>query len=790
MNSTQSLLTTRARLFLFLTCFALVVCGSLVARAGTLEPAPSLLETAKVIASPGVAHTDRLTDRLTALDGDYWRTNISAAFNNPNGSITWDLGKEVEIRSGYLQGDNNDLHLFTISSDNVNFRPLWNAPTIDSPGMRDRTTQSLNGRGRYIKLQARGGDRSYALTEVRFSSDSNADLGAQLKRAKGTPVEEQLQDRLVWFGLVAALCIIFSKRDQPLIIKLGLIAGTIAMGAWCMQAVLDLYPVGQREISLMRAVVAALAGVAVLREALAPREHAADTRVIRGTLAFTAIVASLTFVNLLHPQFWDHRNNESSVVHNFDMRVYYPIAKYFKELHFNGLYRASVAAYVDDTGSSLDSLNQVEIRNLDTHQMERVRDIHDKINAVRAKFSPERWKTFLVDMRYFRETMGPGDYLGSMHDHGGNATPVWFAIARILFYFTKANNIVLILGALLDPLLLGIMFYAVKRTFGWRTMLVAITLFGANDFHMFGSNWVGATLRHDWMAYIGLGICALAAKRWSWGGAMLAMASLIRAFPALTLVTFLFPALAWVYAFHQDEKRWPKWADIVDAQSPVIKVAKAAAITVGVAVVVSSVMLGPSSWPEWLHKVRLLERDAHTNHESLRMFLSFDPTLVLQALTGPEPPTDWGSVNRNWANNQPIYVALVAAAFIAVFVAVQHRKLHQAAVLGIILIPLVFSPANYYCHVFFLLCLLASEREYSTSGKLRLHPVPKRDAWIWATLLGLCVAQYRTVEPFVRDLGLHFLMSATFMLLSFVVILVLLLKFPPRRRVENDAEPE
>ena len=156
-----------------------------------------------------------------------------------------------------------------------------------------------------------------------------------------------------------------------------------------------------------------------------------------------------------------------------------------------------------------------------------------------------------------------------MHDHGGNATPVWFVIARILFYFTHANNTVLILGALLDPLLLGLMFYAIKRTFGWRTMLVAITLFGANDFHMFGSNWVGATLRHDWMAYIGLGVCALAVKRWTLGGVLLAMASLIRAFPAFTLITFTFPAMGWAYAFYQDQKRLPKWAEIRAAQEPV-----------------------------------------------------------------------------------------------------------------------------------------------------------------------------------------------------------------------------
>ncbi len=784
--SLNSFVLTRCGTFglrlIWMVAFALVLCGTWLARAGAPEPASSLLEGAKVIDSSGVTHVDRLIDRVVAPAGDYWRTDISAPFSNPNGAITWDLGQEVEIHSAYLQGDNNDTHLLSISSDNKTYRPLWTAPVVDSPGMRDRSSRSLNAKGRYVRLQARGGDRMYALTEVRLSSDPSADLGSQLTTKKGTPVEEQLQDRIVWFGIISCLCILFARRGQKLWVTLGLAAIAALATAWCVQAVLDIWPVGQREISLMRATAAAIALVAVLREALAPRRQAADTRVIRGALTISATLAVLTFVNLLNPQFWDHKNNHKSVVHNFDMRVYYPIAKYFRELQFDGLYEASVAAYVDDVpGANLDSLNNIEIRDLNTHHMVKVRNIHDKINAVRQRFTPERWQSFVEDMRYFRETMGRGDYFGSMHDHGGNATPVWFVIARFLFYFTTANNTVLILGALLDPLLLGLMFYAIKRTFGWRTMLVAITLFGANDFHMFGSNWVGATLRHDWMAYIGLGVCALGARRWTWAGVLLAMASLIRAFPAFTLITLTFPALGWLYSFYDERKRLPRWSEIREAQGPTLKVAKSAAITVVSAVVAAAIVLGPMSWPRWWHKVNLLERDAHTNHESLRMFLSFDPTLVLRSLTGTDVPVDWSNVNRNWQIHQPIFVLLVALGVLAVFAAARTRKLHQAATLGLILIPLILSPANYYCHVFFLLCLVAIERERGSTGKLRLHPVSKRDAWIWATLLGLCVAQYRTVEPFVRDLGLHFLMSATFMLLSFAVILALLLHKKRRR---------
>ena len=86
----------------------------------------------------------------------------------------------------------------------------------------------------------------------------------------------------------------------------------------------------------------------------------------------------------------------------------------------------------------------------------------------------------------------------------------------------------------------------------------------------------------------------------------------------------------------------------------------------------------------------------------------------------------------------------------------------------------------------FLLSLVVIARERNAAGKLRIHPVSKRDGWIWAILLGLCVAQYRTV--LVNDLGLHFLMSGTFMLAAYAAILVLLLRKRRPRQTEIDED--
>src|SRR5690606_22890561 len=147
------------------------------------------------------------------------------------------------------------------------------------------------------------------------------------------------------------------------------------------------------------------------------------------------------------------------------------------------------------------------------------------------------------DARYFRDTMGEGDYLHYMLDFGGNATPVWIGMARLLFGTLDASTSSFLITGLLDPLLFLVTFLAIWRCFGFRTMAVVMVVFGANDFIMYGTNWGGATLRHDWLMYIGLGACALRRERWALGGFFLALSTMIRAFPILTLVAATFPAL-------------------------------------------------------------------------------------------------------------------------------------------------------------------------------------------------------------------------------------------------------
>src|SRR4029079_12185321 len=204
-------------------------------------------------------------------------------------------------------------------------------------------------------------------------------------------------------------------------------------------------------------------------------------------------------------QFWDAAKGRHSLVHTFDMRHYFPLAKYFRELHFDGLYAAQAAAYVDlHPGTTVNDLQRTKFRDLRDSEMRPARDMADHIADVKARFSPERWELFKKDSKYFLDTMGAGDYLGGMVDHGGNATPVWILGGYALFAHTDASELSLTLGGLIDPLLVLTLFFFVWRCFGLRVMLYVVILFGATDFYQFGSNLVGSTLRQDWLVAAGL----------------------------------------------------------------------------------------------------------------------------------------------------------------------------------------------------------------------------------------------------------------------------------------------
>jgi hypothetical protein len=717
-----------------------------------------LLKGKKPDQSVGFQRPHVLTDGAAAKAGDPWNSQLSSTFG-PGGSARWDLGEVRTLRSAYVQGDNNDEYVISVSEDGESWTELWRAQPTGGRGLQSRSVGDLEARARYVRLSAGRGDSSFAVSELAVLEDAAPPADSAFRIKRGMPITEVHRSAILLFGLALVLFVVVAQRGSRWLTLAALVLPIVA--GWRLFESFQLaWPVGQREISMVRATAAFVALAALAREAFASRRFPASRPAVIGTLGVAAVLAMAGFFNLGYPQFWDAKNARPNVVHNHDMRVYYPVAKYFRELHFDGVYLASVAAYVDDQpAQTLDNLAHVQIRDLRTHHMRRVGEVKHEIEAVRTRFTPERWQSFVEDMRYFRETMGDRGYLDSLTDHGGNATPVWIAIGHLIFAKTTATNTTLILTGLLDPLLLLVAFLAIWRTFGVRTMLVSMAVFGANDFYMFGSNWAFATLRHDWMVYLALGACALKREKWMLGGALLALAAMIRAFPAFALIGAAMPTGWWLYQHWRAHKRLPKLAELRVAQAPILKIALGAILCVAAFFLFSSALFSVGTWGEWLQKVSILDRDPHTNHVSLRGLVAGNDAMHMNTLNA----------------RMPLFVALAATFSGLIIAATRGKSPARAAMLGTLLIPIAFNPANYYIHFIFVLPLLAIEKSRAERAHEHASPIALRDFLIWAILLGVCVLQYWTV--LIQDWGLHFQLATVILFAGVAALLIVIVAF-------------
>ncbi len=755
-----------ARLAPLLTAACLLLLSN-VAQAQSVN----LLASAKRIEASQVTDPERLTDGVAAIEGDDWKSDLTSLMQGTQARVVWDFGRPLTLGSVYIQADNNDHYRLESSLDGKSYGLLWSSGTLASPGMRSRLDRGLKGEHRFIRLTVTGGDSSYGLSELSLAQASNAPLDRSLTRRKGRSLEERLRERILFFGLAGVAAVVLSRRRGPAWLTPLLALLPLGAGLWFFQLGQTVWPLAAREISLLRATAAGIGLGVIAWETWSPEFLRPNRKAVFGGLGLAAMLAIASFYNLGRPQFWDQGRGEARFLHDYDMRVYYPVAKYFRELKFDGLYMASVAAYLDDQPHmTARHIASTPLRDLRTHDMTRVSEIEKQLPAVRQRFSAARWSEFVKDMRYFRLAMGPGDYLGSMQDHGGNATPFWLFIAHLLFFATSASNGALWVGALLDPLLLGIAFFAIGRSFGWRTALVSMILFGANDFYMFGSNWAGATLRHDWMAYLALGLCALATRRWTLGGVFLALSSMVRAFPALSLIGVSLPGLMWLFDELKTHKRFPSWQRIKAAQGPLLKIALGASVTLAIGVLLSSLVLGFDAWPAWLAKVSVLEKGSHVNHISLRMLLSFDSSYSMSALA--RGGGDWTHLQvQTFQSRFAWFVIATGLCLWLTLASARGRRLHQAALLGFMLVQVAFSPANYYAHAFFVLAMLAGEKHLPQE---RGGPVKRADGLIWLVLLGICVGQYQTTVAHALDE--HFIEAGLMLFGGYAMLWLILLE--------------
>jgi hypothetical protein len=256
---------------------------------------------------------------------------------------------------------------------------------------------------------------------------------------------------------------------------------------------------------------------------------ALSTRVSRRLRILSLVVlagALIGFMNFgaLHPKGSGYRAGH---IHYYDAYHYFMGAKYFPELGYSGLYEATLVA-AHDLGT-LKAI--VAVRDLMTYKL-RTADSVDA-DAVRARFSKERWRQFKDDLIFFGLRIDAWPEV--LRDRGYNDPPPRALLLHLLVARLPASPLTLNVVTALDYVVLAIAFAMAWRAFGAVPSTLALAFFALSFFARF--DWIGGSLlRWDWITALILATAALARGQGTLAGVCLGYAALARIFPVLFFV--------------------------------------------------------------------------------------------------------------------------------------------------------------------------------------------------------------------------------------------------------------
>ena len=442
--------------------------------------------------------------------------------------------------------------------------------------------------------------------------------------------------------------------------------------AWTLPAALDF--THAKRMNLL--IASATAAVLLLRGAGTGglRDRAVYRRVL-GALAGLAAVAYLVFLNFHGERTW---------VHYHDVAHYYLGSKYFDELRYGDLYTGMLRAEAEVYG---DRFRTVEARDLRSGDIVHIRALLQDSERVKARFTPDRWVDFRADVAYFREALG-GQFGGLYKDHGFNPTPVWPLLGGWVANRVPAGSARgIFLLTLLDPLLVAGAFAAVLWAFGLETMLLAVIAFCV----VFGANfgWTGgAFLRFLWFFGVVAGLSALHKRRFATAGALLALATCLRIFPAFFAAGLFFKAAADALAHGGIERGYRRFFAAFAA---------AAALLVGASVAAD----GGQAWAGFRDNMAEHRTTVSPNMVGLTSLLAYrsGPTLVTQE--------EFRAIRER---RERIYRAQLATVFVVALVAcalvAPFLDDVAAAALGVPLLFVGLNLASYY-YAFLVVLVLA-----------------------------------------------------------------------------------
>ncbi|MBM4363753.1 MAG: hypothetical protein FJ104_13820, partial [Deltaproteobacteria bacterium] len=423
-------------------------------------------------ATAGIAAVEHLTDGWLTVEGHPAQSSEAALFQTEQGFAEWDLGEVQRLRAGAVQADNNDVYRLLISEDGVTFLPAWILGAVEAGGLRERTTNELDVRARFVRLEAVAGDAVRSVAEVRlFCQIPDPWPPSRVVRRAVQPDPTGLflarvQNGKLAFGLLAVPLLVFGLPRL-------------------------------RRPALRRGLVALVIGLSGL--------------------------------------FWVHfgKFHGNTAIHHYDAFHYFIGTKYFPELGYFELYRCTAA--VERAAGRGDDLDRHAFRDLDDNQAYPGTWTRSHEGRCRADFSAARWKEFTDDIERFRQAFPPDWAMArAFSDHGFNATPVHLGMLRLVTAHATPTRELLHAFVAADVVALGGAVAAL--TWGFGPVAGGVSAVVAALGFPWSYHWVGGGIaRHFWIFAACAGLALVRRGRQGAGLSLLTVAALLRLFPILFL---------------------------------------------------------------------------------------------------------------------------------------------------------------------------------------------------------------------------------------------------------------
>lgn len=381
---------------------------------------------------------------------------------------------------------------------------------------------------------------------------------------------------------------------------------------------------------------------------------------------------------------------------------YYVGTKYFPEVGYSGLYEATVVADFEDDPSSLDP--DLQVRSLRSYRMEPRPAVIARADAIRARFSPERWAAFRSDIAYFREVDGVLWKVGeSLQDHGYNGSPLVTAIlgglARQPFLSTPAY---IRLAAWLDVVLVVLAGAIVAIRIGPGTGALFVFLWAVNPFND-AAYTGGAYLRHLHILALLVALLAYARGRMILSGGAFAVAGLLRVFPFILIAGLALQNLA-----SRDRRA------LLRRHAPLFA---ATAVTVLLLVAATALLPAPdgeNAWVEFGQKLSLHSERLSVNLLGLGYLFFYGDdhnVAAIQRAWEEGRAIDWSiEAGKAFAANRGYYVGMLVLLGAALLVLLRRGQPHDGLFAGLVLVFGCLHLAHYDYAVLALVPFMFPER--------------------------------------------------------------------------------